>query len=171
MPASADQVGKLTSIPAEELQVRLRAYFAAQSPEEPTSSVGPLKELKGGWANSLYAFTLQQGGSNGQLPRDLVIKMYSPDARGLEHADREWRALTQLGATGYPVPRIECYELGGRSLGRPFIVMDSIPGIAFWDVFEAADPAGQTRLTQKFVAPLVALHEVEPRVLWLRKHA
>lgn len=153
------------SVTLDQLQFRLTAYFARHSPEQPTRSLGPLVVLTGGWASSLYTFTLQRAGLGDAPATTLVLKMYAPNARGREHATREWRALTHLRVMNYAVPRVILFEPDARHLGQPFIVMNYIPGTSFWHVFEAADPVTQARLTQLFVARLVALHALEPHLL------
>ena len=128
-------------------------------------SLGPLVALTGGWASSLYTFTVQRAGLGDAPVTTSVLKMYTPNVRGGEHATREWRALTYLRAMGYPVPRVVLFEPDARHLGCPFIVMDYIPGASFWHVFEAADPVTQAQLTQSFVTPLVTLHALDPKLL------
>jgi aminoglycoside phosphotransferase (APT) family kinase protein len=147
----------------DPLQSRLEAYFAGHGTERPHLSPGPLVTLAGGWASSLYTFTVDRAASGD--PHMSVLKLYAPDAGGREHAEREWRALTRLRAINYPVPHAVLCEPDARHLGHPFMVMDHIPGISFWQAFEAADPATRSRLTRSFVAQLVALHALDPRLL------
>lgn len=149
----------------DPLQSRLKAYFARHSPEQSRRSPGPLVTLAGGWASSLYTFTLDRAESGDVPATTLVLKLYAPDARGREHATREWRALTRLRSMNCSVPRAILCEPDAHHLGHPFIVMDHIPGTSFWHAFEAADSATQSQLTQSFVAQLVALHALDPQLL------
>ncbi len=145
------------------LQSRLNAYLARCSPERRHLSPGPLVTLAGGWASSLYTFTVDRAASDDPLVS--VLKLYAPDAGGREHAEREWRALTRLRAIDYPVPHAILCEPDAHHLGHPFIVMDHISGTSFWQAFEAAEPATRSELTRSFVAQLVALHALDPRLL------
>ena len=138
----------------DPLQSRLKAYFARHSPEQSRRSPGPLVTLAGGWASSLYTFTLDRAESGDAPATTLVLTLYAPDARGREHATREWRALTRLRSMNCSVPRAILCEPDAHHLGHPFIVMDHIPGTSFWHAFEAADSATQSQLTQSFVAQL-----------------
>lgn len=149
----------------DQLQSRLSAYLARHTPESSRQSLGQLLVLTGGFASSLYTFTLQRADLGKTPATTFVLKMYSPDARGREHATREWRALTQLRVVKYDVPRAILCEPDARHLGQPFIVMDYIPGASFWQVYMAADSVTQARLTQSFVAQLVALHDLDPQLL------
>lgn len=149
----------------DQVRSRLSAYLARRSPERSVRSLGPLAVLAGGWESSLYTFARQEGEPGDARATTLVLKMYAPNARGSEHATREWRALTHLRVMKYPVPRVILFEPDARHLGHPFIVMDHIPGASFWNVFEAADSAAQARLTRSFATQLVRLHALDPHLL------
>ncbi len=154
----------------DQLQSHLMAYFARRSLEQSMRSLrsltlGPLVGLTGGWASSLYTFTLQRGELGDAASTTFVLKMYAPNARGREHATREWRALTHLHALNYPVPRAILCEPDASHLGHPFIVMDYVPGTSLWHAFEAAESDTQAQLTQLFVAQLVTLHAFDPQLL------
>ena len=125
---------------------------------------GPLTELKGGWASSLYTFT-QSAATTGQADTMSVLKLYASTGPGREHAEREWHALTQLRAADYPVPRGILLEPDADPLGSPFVVMDHVPGPSLWHVYEAADAGRQATLTRGFVEQLLALQALDPRIL------
>jgi aminoglycoside phosphotransferase (APT) family kinase protein len=145
----------------DELRSRLAGYFECLCPERPVS-LGRLVNLTGGWASSLYTFTLEQAGSAEVL---VVLKTYAPNARGTAHAAREWQALTVLRAAKRSVPRVLLHESDTRHVGQPFIVMEHIAGESFWEAFQAADSGVQTRLTTSYVAELLELHALDPRLL------
>jgi len=149
----------------DRLRSRLMTYLSSHSPEHSARSRGPFVALRGGWASSLYTFTVQRAGVGDASATTLVLKMYAPTTRGLEHATRERHALTRLRDVGYPVPRVVLSEPDARHLERPFITMNYIPGASFWRVFEAADPVTQDQLTRSFVTPLVRLHALDPKLL------
>jgi Phosphotransferase enzyme family len=127
-------------------------------------ALGPLVALTGGFASSLYTFTLQRA-ELGEFPTTVVLKLYTPSAGGSEQAKREWHALNNLRAASYPVPQAICCEFDARPLGYPFIVMDYIPSASFWHVFEPTDAVRQDQLAKLFVGQLVALHALDPHVL------
>lgn len=127
--------------------------------------LGPLVVLRGGWASSLYTFTLQHAELDDVLPTTVVLKLYAPSVHGYEHALREWRALTHLHVVHYSAPNVVLFEPDVRHLGHPFMVMDHVPGTSFWHAFEDADSSTQARLTQLFVSRLVALHALDPHLL------
>ena len=149
----------------DQLQSRFVAYYANHSPAGAQLSPGPLAALSGGWASGVYSYTLQSPGPGGALETPLVLKTYAPTERGREHAAREWHALTQLGAVGYPVPAASCFEPDARQIGCPFIVMEHVAGVQLWEAVEQADQPTRARLTRLFVARLVELHALAPQLL------
>lgn len=149
----------------ERLRSRLETYLAGTATADSARSVGPLTKLTGGWASSLYTFVLTVGDSTDTGAQTMVLKLYAPDEHGRRQATREWRALSQLRRIDYPVPRAVLVEPDARHLGRPFIVMDHVPGRSLWEAFESADSAGRSRLTRAFAERLVALHALDPQLL------
>lgn len=149
-----------------QLQLRLMAYIADHNSGRAEQLVGPLVLLTGdGFANCLYTFTLTGGEAGSVTTTTLVLKVFSPDLRGREHAEREWRALAHLCVIDHLTPYAKLLELDGRYLGSPFIVMDYISGSSFWRLFEISDSTVQDRLTRSFAARLVTLHSVDPQLL------
>lgn len=143
----------------DQLQPRLAAYYAAL---RPAATVGPLEELAGGWASAVYAFALEEPGA---APARLVLKTFEGSQAGRAHAEREWRALTGLGAAGYAVPAAHAFEPDPRTLGNPFVVIEQIAGEQLWVIYERAAPGEQMQLVQGFVARLAELHALAPQLL------
>jgi hypothetical protein len=92
----------------DELQLRLATYYN-HSLNQPQASIGPLVVLTGGWASSLYTFTLQSQPDSADVAT-LVLKTYAPTTQGQAHAAREWQALTRLRAADYPAPRAILFD-------------------------------------------------------------
>lgn len=149
----------------DHLHARLGDYLLHHDSTRWAGALGPLVAISGGWASDLYTFTTASAGPGDGPATTWVLKTYAPTAHGLGCAQREWRALTRLHPAGYPVPQAVAFEPDARHLGRPFIVMDHIPGETLWHLHEAGDPAGKAALTQAFVEALVALHALDPRLL------
>lgn len=148
----------------DQLHSHLSTYLAHRDPRPPVPLPGPLTELSGGWASSLYTFTQPQATTK-QVGTTSVLKLYAPTRPGREHAEREWHALTQLRAAGYPVPQGILCEPDAGPLGSPFVVMNHVAGPSFWSAYEAADAGRQATLTKGFVEQLLALQALDPRIL------
>lgn len=154
----------------DPLQSRLAAYYAAL---RLVATVGPLEKLAGGWDSAVYGFTL---GEPGAPPARLVLKTFAADQSGQAHAEREWRALTSLGAAGYPVPAAHAFEPDPLTIGNPFVVLEQIAGEQLWAIYERGSPGEQLRIVQDFVARLTELHAhapqlLEPRLAWPHPYA
>lgn len=143
----------------EQLQSRLAAYYITK---RPMAQVGPLEELAGGWASAVYAFALEEPGA---APARLVLKTFAPSQAGQAHAEREWRALTSLGAAGYAVPGAHMFEPDPRVIGNPFVLIERVAGEQLWAIYERASAADQQRIVQSFVARLAELHALAPQLL------
>ena len=114
----------------EDLRSRLAAYLACHVPERAAGSLGPLQELRGGWASSVYSVRLPLTAAGPADGGTAVLKLYGPDEEGRRHAVREWRALTHLRSRGVLVPGVIAFEPDARHLGRPFVVMEHVAGTA-----------------------------------------
>jgi hypothetical protein len=75
----------------DQMQSRLATYYANHSLKQAQVSPGPLVALTGGWASSLYTFTIQSPQSGSADAQTLVLKTYAPTAQGQEHAARDGR--------------------------------------------------------------------------------
>jgi aminoglycoside phosphotransferase (APT) family kinase protein len=145
-----------------QLQSRLAAYYAAQGRQQ---VVGSLSPLTGGWASSLYTFTVTDPRLHSVDASTLVLKTYAPNQHRHDHAAREWQALTGLRAASYPVPNAHLLELDSRHLGCPFIIMAYVAGRQLWEAYEPADQPSRDRLTRVFVERLLELHALPPETL------
>ena len=83
----------------------------------------PPAPLAGGFWAALYAFRLERAPQ--ELSGELVARVIPTDEA---HCQREALMQTAAAAAGFPAPRI--HLTGGRDagLGRPYIIMDRMPG-------------------------------------------
>ncbi|MEZ0493636.1 phosphotransferase family protein [Kineococcus sp. TBRC 1896] len=149
----------------EQLRSDLATYLSRPDVRHLGHSPGPLQEVSGGWASSLYTVDLHPNEVSAAPAVRLVLKTYTPDEDGRAHAAREWTALEQLRAVDHPVPRAVLLETDLDHLGRPFVLMEHVAGLALWQAHEAADPSTQAQLVSAFTAALTALHALDPRLL------
>lgn len=80
-------------------------------------------ELDGGWESDIYRIGL----SHDDGVEDLVIRRYV-GADGPIKARREHDGMLHLHRAGYPVPLVHAVEVDPTLLGRPFLVMEWVPG-------------------------------------------
>jgi aminoglycoside phosphotransferase (APT) family kinase protein len=90
---------------------------------------GPLavEQFRGGQSNPTYR--LSAPGGRYVLRRKPPGKLL-PSAHAV---DREYRVITALGKTGFPVPRSYALCLDDGVIGTAFFIMDYVEGRVFWD--------------------------------------
>ena len=153
------------SMTLERLQSQLMEYYARFGRDCQPVPIGPLMPQTGGWASTVYTFSLRCDKSKRSSEQVFVLKTYAPTTSGRRKALREWQALVALRAADYPVPRVIVVEQNDRYLGYPFVVMERVPGRPLWHIYEHAEWSTQATLTALFVKQLVALHALAPSVL------
>ncbi len=85
-------------------------------------AVSHLSPISDGWETEVYTFRAE-----GVDPADLVLRLY-PGDHASGKALREFSAMSQLGAVGYPVPRVLTLGREESPFGRPYILMHRIHG-------------------------------------------
>jgi aminoglycoside phosphotransferase (APT) family kinase protein len=101
---------------------------------------------------------------HGTARRDLVLRVY-PGPVACMKAAREYEALCQLYRAGYPVPEVLWLELDSAALGRPFIIMERVPGEPMWRQLVGAQDNLRDDLLRQFCGLFVALHRLDWRRL------
>jgi aminoglycoside phosphotransferase (APT) family kinase protein len=86
-----------------------------------------VEQFKGGQSNPTYRITA--GGRRYVLRRKPPGKLL-PSAHAV---DREFRVVSALARTGFPVPRTHALCLDDDVIGTAFYVMDEVDGRVFWD--------------------------------------
>src|SRR4051794_41302207 len=113
---------------------------------------GPLGNAQETW------FVRAVGADGGE--RRLVLRR-SAAAGTLEHTDRalEFELLGALAGHGFPVPHVHWLETEPSALGRPYFVMDRLPGAPPGRLGEAGARAGAPQLGAWLARP----HAPAPR--------
>ncbi len=149
----------------DQLHALLTTYVARQPAWASAPRITTLTSFTSGYATAVYAWTLEYGIGTARQHDALVLKTYAATPEGAALAVREWTALTQLRAVGYPVPRAHLLETDRRHIGCPFLIMEQIQGHPLWHVFEHATAERRAELTELFVRLLVDLQAVDPERL------
>jgi aminoglycoside phosphotransferase (APT) family kinase protein len=151
----------MTDLPDVRL---LQTYLATVLTDRVDPRVEGLRDISAGWESDVYALDLVSGTAGTRTVEPLVLRAYSgPDIS--EERGREFRALQRLRRAGYPVPAVLHLALASSPLGRPFLIMERVPGrVMWWETFYG--PKEQQRLTfERFVRLLVDLHALDWRLL------
>lgn len=122
-------------------------------------SAGPLtvSQFKGGQSNPTYRVS---------TPAASYVLRRKPPGNLLPSAhavDREFRVMSALAGTGFPVPKMHGLCEDRDVLGTEFYVMDFVDGRIFWDPY-LPDVAQEDRgaIYDAMNATLAQLHAVDP---------
>jgi len=85
----------------------------------------PLRQMTGGFVTDVYAFDLE--GAPSEWAGPLVLRIY-PDDTEPSSVRREQCAQEVVSAQGVPAPRVLACDSTSAWLGRPFMVMERLPG-------------------------------------------
>jgi len=126
--------------------------------------VGPLevRQFKGGQSNPTYQLS---------TPTRKYVMRRKPPGKLLPSAhavDREYRVISALGPTGFPVPRTYglCQDEG--VIGTMFYVMDMVEGRILWDqTLPQYQPAERHAIHMAALKTLADLHNTDYRAIGL----
>jgi len=125
---------------------------------------GPLdvRQFKGGQSNPTYRL---------QTPGRAYVLRRKPPGILLPSAhavDREFRVISALHPTGFPVARPHGLCLDPAVIGSAFYVMQAVDGRIFWDAeLPGQAPSERAAVYEAEIATLAALHRIDPRAVGL----
>jgi aminoglycoside phosphotransferase (APT) family kinase protein len=121
-----------------------------------------VEQFKGGQSNPTYRITA--GGRRYVLRRKPPGKLL-PSAHAV---DREFRVVSALARTGFPVPRTHALCLDDDVIGTAFYVMDEVDGRVFWDpALPELAPAERSAIYDAMNATIARLHTIDYAALGL----
>ena len=143
---------------------RLEAYLSAQI----EGFGGPLAvtEFKGGQSNPTYRLDTESG--------SYVLRRKPPGKllKSAHAVDREFRVISALHASGFPVPKPYVMCEDETIIGTTFYVMECVEGRIFWELdLPGLAAKERTAIYDHVNETLAALHTYElsgdrPRGLW-----
>src|SRR5690606_28157072 len=86
-----------------------------------------------------------------------VLRLYFGES-GEWKAGLEGAALRLLRQAGYPVPAVIAVERGAAALGRPFLIMERVPGELLWGPMLEPGAPQADRHMRHFCRLMVQLH-------------
>ena len=119
---------------------------------------GPLtvRAFKGGQSNPTYR--LETPGRNYVLRRKPPGKLL-PSAHAV---DREYRVMTAVGTTGFPVPETRVLCTDDSVIGTWFYVMDCVEGRIFWEpTLPDLEPEERRAIYDAMIGVLAQLHRID----------
>ncbi|MEE2775640.1 MAG: phosphotransferase [Acidobacteriota bacterium] len=140
----------------------LEAYLA----EHVEGFAGPLelRQFKGGQSNPTYRL---------QTPSRRYVLRRKPPGKLLPSAhavDREYRVMTALGTTDFPVPKTHCLCTDDSVIGTWFYVMENVEGRVLWEAtLPELDRDERAAIYAEMNATLAKLHQVDYRAIGLEE--
>lgn len=115
--------------------------------------------LAGGRSNVSYRLT--DGVGNKYVLRRPPLGNIMPTAHDM---GREFRVLSGLSNTSFPVPRALAYCEDDSIIGAPFMLMEFVDGRAISDASDASTltPQQSDQISQALVSTLAQLHKLDP---------
>lgn len=139
-------------------EAKLISYMTSQV----KGFAGPLKvsQFAGGQSNPTYK--LETPGQNYVLRRKPPGKLL-PSAHAV---DREYRVISALNATDFPVPHAYCLCEDEDVLGTAFYIMECVEGRVFWDFrMLDLDPSERQKVFRSMCETLAKLHSYDYKAL------
>lgn len=142
-----------------ESQIRsLTEYYLHSYPERKNLKISDPKEITAGWETKLYKYTVDYFLGDKSVSEQHVIRVFSDYATS--KSVKEFQVMMKLRDQGYPVPAVFHNELGGDVLGKPFIIMEYLPGNTMDHRFHVVSDSEREELYKQMVELFVDLHKV-----------
>ncbi len=145
------------------MREKLTAWLRSQLPEADDVRIDGLDRVEFGHSAEMMVLTVVTRGDHRQ---DVVLRLRPRPPALLERYDlkRQFDILRSLEHTPVRVPRALWLENSGDVLGRPFFVMERVPGTVYeMEVPEGADatPERIKRMCESMADQLAAIHTVD----------
>ena len=151
---------------SDEVRDRLSAWLRTELSDTDSVRVEGLDRVEFGHSAEMMVLTIVTGRGGGEARRDVVVRLRPRPPALLEPYDltRQFTVLRALEGTPVRVPRALWLEESGEVLGRPFFVMERVPGT----VYEMEGPQdrdvssdGVRRMCESMAEQLAAIHTVD----------
>jgi len=156
---------------------RLENWLAQRMPEATNLEVSPLMKPSLGFSNETFVFAATYTAHGGERCEELVLRL-EPEFHIFPEYDlpRQFQIMRCLAGTDVPVPRVRWLEEDSAVLGRPFYVMDRIPGDVPSEVppyhaagvFADAAPEQRERMWWSGIETLARIHAVDWQAVGVR---
>jgi aminoglycoside phosphotransferase (APT) family kinase protein len=147
----------------ETILPMLETYYRRAFPDRADACLSDLNVLSIGWESDVYGFTAAWGAGQGEAQAlKQVLRIYPGDDR-YEKSFNEFHAMRKLKESGYPVPRVDRLERDASPFGKPFVIMEFVPGKPTWLPMFNGPEDEQRRLRDAFCRLQAQLHKLDWR--------
>ncbi len=141
-------------------QKKLEAYM--EEHVEGFRSPLEVKQFKGGQSNPTYRLASPSG--------RYVLRRKPPGALlpSAHAVDREYRVMTALHPTGFPVPKTFALSMDESVVGTPFFIMEMVEGRIFWEgALPDLAPKERGEIYDAMNETIAALHQTDYEAIGL----
>jgi aminoglycoside phosphotransferase (APT) family kinase protein len=140
----------------------LRDYYEKKFPAWDGIDVTTFSRIGQGSENEVYSFRLGYEEAGEKTEEDLILRIYPGDG-GDEKSNKEFSTMKYLHSVDYPVPQMKFRESDPSVLGKPFVVMEKVPGPLMGDIFFESSRQKRRKLLDLFCRMFVRLHRLDWR--------
>lgn len=145
----------------EDASDRLSAWLRARVGAN--ARIEGLERVEFGHSAELLSATIVTEVNGAECCRDVVVRLRPPSPALLEPYDlaRQFRIMQALRGSEVLVPPAPWYEPSPDVLGRPFLVMDRVPGTVYELAAPSATGGHVRRMCHDLVDQLAAIHRID----------
>jgi len=152
------------------MEDKIRDYLKFRMPQAETLCVTGVGKITGGQSRETISFEAQWTEEGREITRSLIIRM-DPTASLLEsNRDMEYGVLASLESTPVLVPKVYWLEDDEKWLGRPFFIMEKLPGTTTPNrlgLFAPENPELRAKIAEQWVKILAHIHTADWKGLGL----
>lgn len=145
----------------ETITARLEPFVRAHAPERADLAITAMHKLPVGFSYETYLFTLAWRDGDTRRTEDLVMRM-EPEHGLIPPYDvrPQYELLKRLHGHALPVPEAYWLEASGSVLGRPFFIMERLPGETMYG-YAMKHPERVPDLRRQLADVIVDLHQID----------
>jgi aminoglycoside phosphotransferase (APT) family kinase protein len=150
----------------DEVRERLTGWLRTQLPDVDNLRLEGLDRVEFGHSAEMMVLTIVSGAAEVEERRDVVVRLRPKPPALLEPYDlaKQFTVLRALEGSAVRVPRALWCDDVGDVLGRPFFVMERMPGTVY-EMEAPQEPevsaAGVKRMCESMAEQLAAIHTVD----------
>jgi len=138
----------------------LAEYYNRRYPERVNQTISEVEDITSGWEAELYAFVVEFEENGQTLREERVARIYQGNV-ATQKAVEEFKVISGLAGTGFPVPDVFHLETDATLLGGPFIIMERVRGKSLSEAYHASDEEEAKNLMAEFTRIWVDLHNLD----------
>ena len=144
--------------PPADIETKLLAYLADRLGVAGLTFAEEPEQITHGWETFIYAFRLTGNSLSASWRGPLILRVYPGQDAALQ-AEQEAATQQFVHENGYPAPFPLAVEVGLAALGRPFMIMERVPGVPMLDT-ATGKPLGVLGLARRMADVHAALHQL-----------